>query len=330
MTSHDSEHDIERLIRAAGSRSAPDAERTARVRASVERVWRQEVSRRKHRRAWMGAAVLAAAAVILFAILRPAGQVEDTLVAPPASLAAVASANGRVLVNGALASSQPGGVLTAGSRLETGAGATASVRFTDRTELRVHEDTALRLDAAKTVVLERGTIYLDMSGDSAGGYNVRTAAGVIRDIGTRFEVRFHQGSLRVRVRDGAVLLERPAGVERTDAGGELLLDAGGRITHRAFQPFGTDWNWTTRAAPAFNVENATLESFLAWAAREGGWTLETPGGSFAESARATRLHGDITGLTPEEALEVILPTCELTAVFSGGRVIVRRSEGGIR
>jgi hypothetical protein len=98
---------------------------------------------------------------------------------------------------------------------------------------------------------------------------------------------------------------------------------------RTVPSFGPDWDWTTRAAPVFNVEDAKLEAFLAWAMREGGWMMDSPAdAAFREMARTTRLHGDIRGLTPAEALAVVLPTCGLTASFFEGRVRIRRASDG--
>jgi len=71
----------------------------------------------------------------------------------------------------------------------------------------------------------------------------------------------------------------------------------------------------------FQVEGATLDAFLDWAAREGGWTIDSS--SVPGRIRTTILHGSISGLTPVEAHKKVMPTCGLTARISGERVTIR-------
>ena len=129
---------------------------------------------------------------------------------------------------------------------------------------------------ARTIQLERGAIYLDSGASTPGSFTVRTASGTIRDIGTRFEVRLlRQGfggqrdlhvPLSIKVRHGAVQLERTGRIDRAPIGTELRVRAEGTVSTTPIDPFAADWAWTTEAAPTFIVENATLEAFLQWAA----------------------------------------------------------------
>src|SRR5262249_41766723 len=151
------------------------------------------------------------------------------------------------------------------------------------------------------------------------------------DIGTRFEIRalLRQGfggraerDLRIRVRDGAVQLEHGGRIDRAPKGTELVVRADGTVSTKPVDPFASDWAWTTAAPPPFAVETAPLESFLQWAAREGGWTIEWSD-ALRSRARTTILHGTIEGLTPAEALDVVLPTCGLSPEFVNGRLRLR-------
>jgi hypothetical protein len=65
-----------------------------------------------------------------------------------------------------------------------------------------------------------------------------------------------------------------------------------------------------------------VPAFLHWITREHGWSLE-----FADSSLRARLdrivlHGSIVGLTADEALAAVLPTCGLTSRRQGNRLIV--------
>jgi ferric-dicitrate binding protein FerR (iron transport regulator) len=300
------------------------------VRAAVEGEWRAEARARLLRR-WTGAggAMLAAAAALFLAV-----QTRST-VAPPSMppvstpIARVAAARGPVttaIAGGRAVVAAVGQAIAAGSNIRTNATSRATVALTDGGEIRVDTDTSATLVDARTVQLERGGIYLDSGAYTPGSFTVRTASGTVRDIGTRFEVRVGGRDLRVplsiKVRDGAVQLERAGRIDRAPTGTELVALADGTVSTRSVDPFAADWAWTTEAAPPFTVENATLEAFVQWAAKEGGWTIEWSD-ALRQRARTTILHGAIAGMTPAEALGVVLPTCGLSPEFVHGRLRLR-------
>lgn len=300
----DSDRDIARLIRHAGARVAPSAERTERVRAAARTALRDEVRARRQRRFWIGGTVLAAAAGVVFALAVGTGGP-----APVAPAPVVGTMAGRSVV--------------AGETIDVIAGATATIALDGGGELRLAAATRVVVRDRQTIALDRGTIYLDSHGATPGAFTVITAAGTIRDIGTRFEVRASGADARVRVREGAVQLERGNAIHRASAGAELSV-IGERIETRAIAPFDPEWDWATKAAPVFRIEGVTLASFLDWAAREGGYTIDRAG--IPDQVRATVLHGSVDGLSVSDALTNVLPTCGLTATIVGGRVTIRSNQ----
>jgi ferric-dicitrate binding protein FerR (iron transport regulator) len=323
---HTSDSEVERLIRAAGSRPAPGADRRERVRAAVEREWAAQVRARRLRRwTWGGVAILAAAAAVFLAVRQPSTVAPPSMLPPATPIASVAAAYGAVtteVAGGRATIAAIGQAIAAGSNIHTNGTSRATVTLTGGGEIRIDADTVATLVDARTIQLDRGAIYLDSGSSTAGSFIVRTAAGTVRDVGTRFEVRAGDRDLRVRVRDGAVQLERAGRIDRAPKGTELLARADGTVSTRLVDPFAADWAWTTDAAPPFIVENSTLEAFLQWAAQEGGWTIEWSG-ALRQRARTTILHGAIHGMTPAEALDVVLPTCGLSPEFVDGRLRLR-------
>lgn len=325
--------DIEQLIRAAGSRPAPVAERAERVRAAVKREWLAETRSRRVRRLLRlmggGGALLAAAAAVFLVVREP------STVAPPAptSIARVVAANGPVPIEIAGGRAAVGQTLAAGSEIRTDGKSRATVTLSDGGELRVDINTIATLVDARTIRLERGAIYLDLSASTPGSFTVITTAGTVRDIGTRFEVRLlrpgtggqgdgdRQIPLSIKVRDGAIELERAGRIpERAEKGTELVANADGTVRMNSFDSFDARWAWTTAAAPPFIVKNATCGAFLEWAAREGGWTIEWSDALRQKARTTTILSGAIDGMTPRDALDAVLPTCGWSHELVNGRL----------
>ena len=326
---HPWDSDDEPLIRAAGSRPAPGADRAARVRTAVAFEWRAQARARRLRRLLRltggGVAMLAVAAAVFLAV-RQRSTVAPAAMVPPTPIARVAAAYGAVPMEIAGGYAAVGQTIAAGLPIRTDGTSRATVTLSDGGELRVDANTAATLVDARTIHLERGAIYLDSGASTPGSFTVRTGSGTIRDIGTRFEVRAGDRDLQVllsiKVRDGAVQLERSGRIHRAEKGTELVANADGTVSRNPLDSFAAHWAWTTAAAPPFIVENATLEAFLDWTAREGGWTIEWSD-DLRQKARTTILHGAIDGMTPADALDVVLPTCGWSPEFDNGRLRLR-------
>jgi hypothetical protein len=329
---------VARLVRLAGASGPIAAERLARVRTAVHGAWRDEYVVRTRRR-WLTAVALVAAAasgVIAFAIWRP--------IRAPAPVPVPAQAPvlvGRIdQATGSPARFTAGGAVMSGSTVTTSAG-TLAMTLTSGVRLRLDASSTARVDSATDVALERGAVYVDSAGaphtqPGASPIGIRTAAGLVRDIGTQFQVRIEARldgpGIRIRVRDGEVRLTSANGVEtRADAGGELFAKPDGSIDRRPVAVTGREWAWAERAAPLFSVEGKTLGAFLDWVSHEGGWTVTFADSRFSKAARATVLHGRpelLKGLTPAEALDVVLPTCALRHHIEGHRVVIERTRDG--
>jgi len=215
--------------------------------------------------------------------------------------------------------------------------------LTSGVQLRLDASSAARVDSATDVALERGAVYVDSAGahpTQPGGspIGIHTAAGLVRDIGTQFQVRIEARldgpGIRIQVRDGQVRLTSANGVDaRAGAGEELFSKADGSIDRRPSAATGSEWAWAERAAPPFAVEGRTLGAFLDWVSREGAWTVTFANRKVSEAARATVLHGRpdlLKGLTPAEALDIVLPTCGLRYridIHGGHRVVIERESG---
>jgi FecR protein len=340
--------EVARLVRLAGTSAPIAAERLARMRTAVHGAWRDGYVGRTRRRWLMAAALVAAAAsgVIAFAMWRPIRT--PAAVRVPAPIPVLVARIDQA--TGSPARFTAGDAVMSGSTVTTSAG-TLAMTLTSGVRLRLDASSTARVDSATDVALERGAVYVDSAGahpaqPGASPISIRTPAGLVRDIGTQFQVRIEARldgpGIRIRVRDGRVRLTSANGVDvRADAGEELFSRPDGSdrsISRRSITATGSEWAWAERAAPPFAVEGKTLGAFLDWVSHEGAWTVTFADRRFSQTARATVLHGRpdlLRGLTPAEALDVVLPACGLRHridISGGHRVVIEReiNKGAIR
>ncbi|HYE85659.1 MAG TPA: hypothetical protein VEA16_04860, partial [Vicinamibacterales bacterium] len=165
-----------------------------------------------------------------------------------------------------------------------------------------------------------GAIYLDSSNRQGPPEPIDIVARgtVIRDIGTRYEVRLSDQELRVRVRDGRVQVASAFGTHVADRGGQLSVTASAILAGRT-PTSGADWDWIVQAIRPPQLEGRPLTEFLTWAEREGGRVIRFANPALERASTATIVYGAIERLTVEEALDVVLPSCGLA----------RRSDGDV-
>ena len=231
--------------------AAVDAARAARVRPAVHAAWKDAADGTRN---WKRGVAIAAAAVLVFAIaltlvnwLRERGAPQAA--APIASTLFVTS---EVVFqhDGQARAGRVGEGLRPGTRITTNGGRAAIV-LANGVELRLDSNTDITLDTERSMSLARGALYLDSSHRTGPPETVAIVARgtVIRDIGTRYEVRLSDQELRVRVRDGRVEVSSAFGMREADRGGQLRVTSSGILSGRA-STSGADWDWIVRAMPA--------------------------------------------------------------------------------
>ncbi len=296
----------ERLLQLAGPEPSLDAERRARMEARVRPIWQQTVRHHRIRRVTQRAG-WAAAAMLLAALGTALVLREDPLGWRP--VASVEVLSGPLEVDGVV--TPAGARVRSGQRLDTG-GARVALELSDGVSVRVDQRSQLRLLAGRELALERGAVYIDTAGGAGRGLRVLTPFGAVEDIGTRFEVRIESDQLRVRVRDGLVVVRRDEKSWDGRPGEELTL-AADAVAHRGAVPsWGAAWEWTLEVSAAGDFDGLPLMDFLDWAARESGTDIHFEDPALMEAANGITVHGDVSGLPLSEALSVVLPVCGLS------------------
>jgi ferric-dicitrate binding protein FerR (iron transport regulator) len=333
MTGPDDRDDAMRQLLRQPRPSAVDPVRSARVYRAVHAEWRETADGTRNRRRGVA---MAAAAVFVVAI----GAIGLTLVtwprergAPPAAgpIASTLFVTSEVMFqhDGQPRAGRVGEGLTPGTRIAT-YGGHAAIVLTNGVELRLDSNTAITLDTARSLSLTRGAVYLDSSHRTGPPDTVAIVVRgtVIRDIGTRYEVRLSDDELRVRVRDGRVEVSSAFGMREADRGGQLRVTPSGILSGSA-STSGADWDWIVRAVPPPQLQGRPLPEFLAWAEREGGRPIRFADPALERANRATIVYGALERLTVEEALDVVLPSCGLARRTDGEVITVVAADDAI-
>jgi ferric-dicitrate binding protein FerR (iron transport regulator) len=309
------------LIRVAGKREEPPEEAYRQVLAAASAAFREKTARRRER-LWVMWAAAAAALVIAVALVfqwSPPGAQRYELARVERAIGAVERATGEAW-QPVGESQQP---LTRGTRLRTLAGARAALRLAGGDSLRLAPGTEIELDDLNELQLHEGMLYLDHRGSVGRGVRITTPAGNLRDLGTQFELRVTGSSMRLRVREGRVEIER-AGQQLTGSAGEQLdVDAFGSVLRSRIAPDAAAWGWAEELAPAPDIEGRPAIELLDWVARETGRTLLFADAAARERAQRVVLHGNIRHLAPLDALEVMLATTDLEYSLIEGRIEIR-------
>ena len=301
------QHDhIGELLRIAGHRHMPDSDRMAKARAAAHSEWshvvqpplalfdrgfRQRGTRRNHH-PWRS-------------LVSDCNSIAP--MAPPVQVGH-AETVGTIFLTRAGATSEvsadSGFVVRDGDRLETSAGSRVALALSDGALAKSIHDSAVRFEASGAVTLSRGAVFVDAGPESrTANLHVRTPFGIVRHIGTQFEVRLQGEDLRVGVREGTIQVERAGERWVSQAGEALLFSAGRAPERRAIPTSGAEWSWLGQLAPPFTLEGSTVGAFLHWIERHHGLRWEFDDSALRERSERIVLHGSIDGLTAEEALK---------------------------
>lgn len=315
------------LIRAAGRREAPPEGAYGATLAAATAAWRNKIRRGRQRRtlAWAVAAGAAAVVVaVLFQWRLPA--------TPHPGVAHLARVIGTVqALDGDvwLALEEHGAALPAGTRLRTVAGSRAGLLLDGGISLRLAAATEVQIDSARRIYMPRGMVYVDTGPDQGDtAMELVTPAGTARDLGTQFELLVSGASLRLRVREGRVEIDRGGQMFIGAAGEQLSIDSLGRLSRALIAPGDAVWQWTQGLGPTPDLDGRPLTELLAWVARETGQVVRYASPAVQQQAARAILRGNMSHLAPLEALEVMLATSDLEFVLVDEATIEVHSKAG--
>jgi ferric-dicitrate binding protein FerR (iron transport regulator) len=300
---------IEAVLREIGSRPEPSRQATQEVCAAVYAEWRALVGARMRRRRQLQFAL---AASVLLAVLATAVGVR---VMSPHEIASVIYRTGLVSVTTPHGGEDHGAAT--GTPIRRGDVLTmidgrATLRLAGGLVVRLDTGASVRFLTKDRIELQSGGVYVDAGGAaSAEPLTIENALGSVRHVGTQYQVRAGTENLDVLVRQGRVEITSETGITTGTAGERVKLNADGEIERGLAPRNDPAWAWTLQAARQFDIQDQTLDAFLAWAARETGRELVYDDSQAQIAARELKLRGSIAGLSPEAAVDIVLATTRL-------------------
>lgn len=208
--------------------------------------------------------------------------------------------------------------------LITSEGGRVALRMPSGHSLRIDRGSQLQLLDPSRLSLSRGAVYVDSAGHDARqpSLAIETRFGEVRELGTQYEVRLKERSVRVRLREGAVSVVHDGALDEVMAGTEFELFADGRSNSAPIAPDSPEWDWIAGVRPPFELEGRSAREFLDWITRERGLRLAFDEASTATIARETLLKGATRKLSADESLDAVLATCGMDYRVEGGALVV--------
>lgn len=314
--------DDEKLLRSNLQVPTLSAEALARIRRATEAEWRAQVGG-PPRGLWIPRA---AAALVAAVALGAAWMfwVRGASGAEPLATLARAEGSGVMAVH----------ALWPDRRVDVGDELHASSDFVARGaallelrgggNVRIAPDSKFEVISANAVRLDRGEMYVDIPPGAHGGagFVAVTNAGEFRHVGTQFAIAVVDGTTRLRVREGHVQWNAADGQSTLGAGTEVFIDRDRVVTRGSVESSGPHWLWTETLAPEIDIENRPLIEFLDWVGRETGRKIVIADENTRLRLNTILMHGNVRGLPPLKALEVVMISTSLRFDLPAGAIRV--------
>ena len=178
--------------------------------------------------------------------------------------------------------------------------------------------------SAQAVRLKRGELYVNIppGARASDSFTVLTQAGEFRHLGTQFALAVIDDSTRLRVREGSVQWRAGHGESTVNAGTEMLIDRDLGSQRSPIEVAGGHWAWAETMAPEVDIENRPLDEFLDWVARETGRKLVISDDATRRQVATIRMHGNVHGLEPLQALKAVMASTSLKLELPEGAIRV--------
>ncbi len=312
---------FESVFKGVEARRQPPVDISRDVYFQFEKQWKERRATIKRRKKMTYLAM--AASVLMVLLLQPLFFNSQNAPIQPAVLGTivksigdvtVSSVHGRFKIEGAA----PPSALSKDQSLVTASGAGLAIQWGGTTtQLRLDQNTELRLNSDCEVELAFGRLYVDVPPALANGsvdctLQVVTRFAIVRHLGTQFVVSTNDEAAQVWVREGRVAIDSGNQSQTVSFGVKGIFGSSGIIRSEPIQTYGPSWYWVEKLVPLYKVDGQTLSEFVSWIHRQTGKKTVYESAAAESIAKSTVLHGTQIEMEPMRALALILQTSDLT------------------
>ncbi len=330
------EAQVRDLIVGAGERPSLPEEDLQAIRAAAKTEWQGLVSRRTTRSSYRSGHVWALAASLVVVIGAAWLWISTNNRLDPRSSVVVATVErvDGVAQEGLVAGSE----ITLGSTVETrdqpdGTPQRLALRLSGGASFRIDSHSNLIFSGEHEVELLEGGVYMDTGSETGASdpMTIITELGVVRHVGTQYEVRLvdYDNAVRVRVREGTVSFRSESGTFPIAAGEQFELADEGAPKRDSIPTHGPDWDWVSAVAPSIEIDDLPIRAYLEWLSRETGRSLIFENEEVERYASEHSLTLPIEGLSPMESLEAARLGSDLIFEAQNGSILVLAPNSGV-
>ena len=345
MNNDPDDQNLARWIRAAAPIGKPSAERREAAFKAVHDEWQAALKAGdrtgdgaadesktysappSQRRGWSLA--IAASLVLAISVLSPLMFTQPIV----AQVADVRGSGGYIKSSGIQAwwgARRPltqGEVLKEGESIQTDAATFVRISVNNDVSVRVAGNTQLRLSKPNRFDLTNGDLYIESAPGSdtpETPLTIRTALGDVAHLGTRYLVSQREGNLQVFVREGLVKLDTQKGERHLAAEGQGLQVRAMSSTPAlsAIDAFDPAFAWLAEIPAPLSQGPLSLDVFFEWYEIETGKPLSLQGSDSLAAPEQVMLRGNVQGLSPDKALDVVALSSDLRVERQKNSILV--------
>jgi hypothetical protein len=286
---------IQKVFNDVPLRPAPTEASFTTARQRAELAWRMVVRQRRQRR-WLATGSIAATALVFALIV-------FILPGPAAIDLALRSGQVQAVMDGRQFKGDA--AIKVDHPITLKALQASRFSLNQLSDIRVNAGTTFEVLSPREVRLTAGHLYVDTQ--ETADIVVHTPFGSVSDIGTRFAVEVAQDAMVVGVRQGGVVVASEFGDLQAHGDGlqagivEITAESSRNYVESASAP---RWGWIHAVAAGYDT--STIDAALHQIARDLGVKLVYSSNGVEARVRNAGVDGDLSGLSPEKALALVL------------------------
>jgi|GEM_PF-1497653 ferric-dicitrate binding protein FerR (iron transport regulator) len=310
----ETDKDLANLLTDAGARPLPSMSAQQAAYRALREDWQDKVQEHRQQRSRRRTSVLSAAAAVVLTVMA------GLLWVPQAeSQWQLQLASGELFVDGVLMEDIGNLVLEGNETLE----ASTAVRLSTPVgaDLRLAAGSVMQWQDAENLQLSSGSLYIDTKERS--DFNVQTAFGVVRDIGTRYMVSTDAETMHVAVREGAAEVDSTFGryiAEAQPLQAAVLEVTAVGVAERVETTADSRWDWIHQVSSGYSER--PVPALLDAIGRDLGKQVSYASRGVEATVTNTTVTGELEGLSPRDALHLVAQSAGLQWQEQANHIVV--------